>query len=117
VRNPKVILTSTYVDDLPVEIQEMLDEFVDIVVDELLHYLPPIMSISHHIDLIPRDIFPNKEAYRLTPQENEEVKNQVLEFLDKGLIRESLSPCIVTTLLSPNDPKKIQRRLRTTQNS
>jgi hypothetical protein len=76
------------------KIQKLLDEFVDIVVDELPHSLPPIRSISHHIDLIPGESFPNKEAYRLTPQENEEVKNQVQELLDKGLIRESLSPCV-----------------------
>jgi hypothetical protein len=63
--------------------------------------LPPIRSISHHIDLIPGASFPNKEAYRLTPQENEEVKNQVQELLDKGLIRESLSLCAVPTVLSP----------------
>ena len=43
----------------------------------------------------------NKVAYRLTPQENEEVKKQVQELLDKGLIREILSPCVVPTVLSP----------------
>ena len=32
---------------------------------------------------------------------NEEVKKQVQELLDKGLIRESLSPCAVPTVLSP----------------
>jgi len=51
--------------------------------------------------LIPIATFPNKEAYRLTPQENEEVKNQVRDFLDKGLVREILSPCAVLTVLSP----------------
>jgi hypothetical protein len=70
------------------------------MVDELPRSLPPIRSISHHIDLIPGVSFPNKETYRLTPQENEEVKNQVQEKLDKGLVRESLSPCIVPTMLS-----------------
>ena len=40
-------------DDLPEEVQELLDNFVDIVVDELPNTLPPIKSISHHIDLIP----------------------------------------------------------------
>ena len=38
----------------------------------------------------------------LTPLENEVVKNQVKELLDKGLVRESLSPCAVPTVLSPN---------------
>jgi hypothetical protein len=34
-------------------------------------------------------------------QENEEVKRQVQELLGKGLVRESLSPCVVPTILSP----------------
>jgi hypothetical protein len=101
VRKPKIVLTSTKIDDLPEEIQELLEEFADIIVDELPCSLPPIRSISHHIDLIPGASFPNKAAYRLTPQENEEVKRQVQDLMDKGLIRESLSPCVVPTVLSP----------------
>jgi hypothetical protein len=57
--------------------------------------------VSHHIDLIPGARFPNKAAYRLTLQENEEVKRQVQDLLDKGLVREILSPCVVPTVLSP----------------
>jgi hypothetical protein len=102
VRKPKVVLTSTRVDDLPKEIQELLEEFANIVVDELPHSLSSMRIISHHIDLIPGASFPNKAAYRLTPQENEEVKRQVQELLDKGLVRESLSPCVVPTVLIPN---------------
>jgi hypothetical protein len=74
VRKPRIILTSTRVDDLLDEVQELLEEFADIVVDELPHLLPPMRSVSHHIDLIPRASLPNKAMYRLTPQENEEVK-------------------------------------------
>ena len=66
VRKPKIVLTSTRVDDLPEEVQELLEEFADIVVDELPRSLPPIKSVSHHIDLIPEASFPNKAAYRLT---------------------------------------------------
>jgi hypothetical protein len=88
-------------DDLPKEVQELLANFVDIVVDELPNSLPPVRSISHHIDLIPGAILPNKATHRLTTRENEEVKNQVQELLDKGLVRESLSPCVVPTVLSP----------------
>jgi hypothetical protein len=100
VRKPKIVLTSTRVDDLPEEVQELLEEFADIVMDELPHSLPPIRSVSHHIDLIPGASFPNKAAYRLTPQENEEVKRQVQDLLDKDLVRESLSLCVVSTVLS-----------------
>jgi hypothetical protein len=63
--------------------------------------LSPIRSISHHIDLIPGASLPNKATYRLTSQENEEVKKQVKDLMDKGLVRESLSPCAVPTVLSP----------------
>jgi hypothetical protein len=101
VRNPRIVLTNTRVDDLPDEIQELLEEFVDIIVDELTHSLPLMRRMSHHIDLIPGASLPNKDAYRLTLQENEEVKRQVQELLDKGLVRESLSPCAVPTVLSP----------------
>jgi len=38
----------------------------------------------------------------MMPKENEEVRKQVQEFLDKGLIRESLSFCVTPTVLSPN---------------
>jgi hypothetical protein len=78
-----------------------LDNFANIVVDELPCSLPPIMSISHHIDLIPGKIIPNEVAYRLTPQENEEIKKQVQDLLEKGLVRESFSPCTVPTVLRP----------------
>jgi hypothetical protein len=101
VRKPRVVLTSTTMDDLPEEVQELLDNFADIVVDEIPNTLPPIRSISHHIDLILGASLPNKEAYRLTPREYEEVKNQVQELLDKNLVRESLIPCTIPTVLSP----------------
>jgi hypothetical protein len=71
------------------------------MMDELPNSLPSIRSINHHIDSIPREILPNKVEYRLTPRENEEVKNQVQELLDKGLVRESLIPCTVPIVLSP----------------
>jgi hypothetical protein len=77
VKKPRIVLTSTRVDDLPEEIQELLEEFVDIVGDELPRSLPPIKSIRHHIDLIPRASLPNKAVYKLMPQENEEVKRKV----------------------------------------
>jgi len=78
-----------------------LDEFADIVVDELPNELPPVRSIIHHIDLIPRDNLTNKATYQMTPHENEVIINQVKELLDKGLVREILSQCVVPIVLSP----------------
>ena len=79
VRKPEVILTSTLIEYFPEEVKELLDNFVDIVVDEFPNSFPPIKSIIHNIDLIPGVSLPNKVAYRLAPRENEEVKNQVQE--------------------------------------
>ena len=63
-----------------------------IIVDELPNTLPPLRSISHHIDLIPGASLPNKAAYRLIPQQNEHIK---------GLVKESLSPCAILAVLRP----------------
>jgi hypothetical protein len=67
VRKPRVILTNTSIDDLSKEIREMLENFTDIVVDDLPCSFPPIKSISHHIDLIPGVSLPKKAAYILMP--------------------------------------------------
>jgi hypothetical protein len=68
---PKVILTSTNLYDFPAEVKAMLDEFADIIVDDFPNALPPIKSISHHIDLIPGASLPKKTTYRMASQENE----------------------------------------------
>jgi len=108
---PKVIFTNINMNDIPKKIKNMLNEFIDIVVDEFLNKFPPIRSINHHIDLIPGASLPNKATYRMTPRENEEIKNQVHELLDKGLIQESLSPCVVPTVLTPK--KNVRWRMCT----
>eukprot|EP00253_Pinus_taeda_P017651 PITA_17651 len=81
--------------------EEMLQEFSDIVVDDLPDKLPPKKSISHHIDFILGASLPNKAAYQMTPKDNEEISKQVQELLDKGSIWESLSPCAVPIVLAP----------------
>ena len=79
----------------------MLDDYANIIVDEFPNELPPVRSISHHIDLIPGASLPNKATYRLTPLENEEIKQQVQQLLEKGLLKEIFSPCVVPTVLCP----------------
>ena len=62
---------------MPEEIVGLLNEYKDIITDDIPNGLPPVRSISHCIDLIPRASLPNKEPYRLTPIENEELNRQV----------------------------------------
>ena len=89
------------VEDVPVEVADLLNEFQDIVFDNVPDGLPPVRKISHQMDLIPGASLPNKAAHRMTPAESEELNRQVHELLQKGLIRESLSPCAIPAVLSP----------------
>jgi len=77
VRREKMVLLHIEVSDLPPEIQQMLQEFTNIMVDDLPDKLPLKRSISHHIDFIPGASFPNKAAYWMNPKDNEEIRKQV----------------------------------------
>ncbi|KAL4281397.1 hypothetical protein GQ457_03G017270 [Hibiscus cannabinus] len=77
------------------------DEFKDVFPDETPKGLPPLRGIEHQIDFIPGATIPNRPAYRTNPEETKELQRQVTELMDKGYIRESLSPCAVPVLLVP----------------
>jgi hypothetical protein len=44
---------------------------------------------------------PNHALYKTNPEETKEIQRQVQELLDKGYVRESLSPCAVLVILVP----------------
>ena len=69
--------------------------------DDLLDKLPSKRSISHHIDFILGSSLPNEVSYWMSHKDNKEIRKQVHELLDKGLIQESLSPYAVPTILAP----------------
>ncbi|XP_056853604.1 uncharacterized protein LOC130502881 [Raphanus sativus] len=76
-------------------------EFKDVFPEEAPQGLPPIRGIEHQIDFIPGASLPNKPAYRTNPLETKELQQQVTELMEKGHIRESMSPCAVPVLLVP----------------
>jgi len=86
---------------LPIEIEQMLSEFPDVVPEDVPQGLPPMRDIQHAIDFIPGAVIPNRPAYRMSPQEHAEITRQVEELLKKGLIQESVSPCVVPAILVP----------------
>ena len=58
-------------------------------------------GIEHQIDLIPRAAFPNKPVYRTNPEETKELQRQIQELMDRGYVREIISPYALPTLLVP----------------
>ena len=77
---------------LPPAVTNLLQEYADIFPKEVPPGLPPICEIEHQIDLIPEASMPNRAPYRTNPKETKEIQHQVQELLDKGYVRESLSP-------------------------
>ena len=77
----------------------------------ILASLPPKREIQHHINLIPGAVIANKPAYRMNLKDTIEIQRQVDELVSKGLVRESLSPCVVPTLLMPKKDGSMRMRV------
>ncbi|RDX82075.1 hypothetical protein CR513_37184, partial [Mucuna pruriens] len=76
-------------------------EFTDVFLDEVPHGLPSLRGIEHQIDLISGCPIPNRPTYRTNPKETKEIQKQVNGLLQKGFVRENLSPCSVPIILVP----------------
>jgi hypothetical protein len=79
----------------------LLQEFDDVFPDDTPSGLPPLRGIEHQIDFISGASIPNRPAYRSNLEETRELLRQVDELIEKGYIRESMSPCAVPMLLVP----------------
>nr|XP_025882207.1 uncharacterized protein LOC112939361 [Oryza sativa Japonica Group] len=96
-----LLSTNDLPSSLPSVVLDLLQDFEDVFPDEIPAGLPPLRGIEHQIDLVPGASLPNRPAYRTNPAETKEIQRQVKELLDKGYVRESLSPCAVPVLLVP----------------
>lgn len=73
-------------------IKRIIEEYSDVFPDELPKQLPPKRTYDHRIDLYPDATPVYKPTYRMSPAELEELKKQLDELLEHGLIQPSKSP-------------------------
>ena len=86
---------------LPSAVVSLLQDYEDVFPEDVPQGLPPIRGIEHQIDFVPGASIPNRPAYRTNPEETKELQRQVSELMEKGYVRESMSPCAVPVILVP----------------
>ena len=73
-------------------VAELLKQYADVMPPELPKTLPPRRDIDHKIKLLPGIVAPTQAPYRMTPKELAELRKQLNELLDAGLIQPSKAP-------------------------
>jgi hypothetical protein len=82
------------------KVDGIMEEYKDIFSSPtgvLMHY-----QVKNPIDLTPDAPLPNGPVYRFSLMENEEIKHQIQELLQKGHIIPNSSPCINPIVLVQN---------------
>ena len=74
---------------VPNSMIKILKEFRDVMSAELPKELPPRWPIDHKIELLPGTKAPAQAPYRMSPTELLELRKQLKELLDAGLIQPS----------------------------
>ncbi|PKI65988.1 hypothetical protein CRG98_013573 [Punica granatum] len=70
----------------PTRVKDLLDEFIDVMPEDIPDGLPPLRDIKYHIDLIHGASPPNSPHYHMSSKESEILKENVEELLHKGQI-------------------------------
>ncbi|WCJ29454.1 Transposon Tf2-6 polyprotein [Euphorbia peplus] len=78
--------------DVPKLLEEVMREFQDVIPESLPKNLPPKRDVDHAIELYPGMKPPARAPYRMAPPELAELRRQLEELLQAGIIRPSKSP-------------------------
>lgn len=68
---------------IPKQLQTMLEEFREIILDELPHGLPPMRDIQHCINLVLGFSLLNLPHYRISLKKNQILQEQVDDLMKK----------------------------------
>jgi len=90
-----VLQTNQSHSSLPSSISFLLQDYEDVFPKELPSGFPPLRETEHQIDFVSGSQLPNKSAYRSNSDDTKELQSQVEELLNKGYVKESMSPCAV----------------------
>ena len=86
-------------DPIPPEVQKLLDKYKSVFEDHP-NTLPKQRDTDHKIELIPDAKIPTHRIYRLTPEQDDELKTQLDKYLKAGQIERSYSPFGASTLFA-----------------
>ena len=78
--------------DVPEGIRGILNRYKDVMPPKLPKQLPPRRSVDHRIELERETPPPARTPYRMAPPELEELRRQLKELLEAGMIQPSKSP-------------------------
>jgi hypothetical protein len=90
-------MTTSNAMQIPQPIQDLLSQFKEIFLEP--RSLPPRRAVDHQIPLIPGAEPVNIRPYRYSPQQKNEIEQQVKEMLQSGVIQFSSSPFASYVLL------------------
>ncbi|GKD70709.1 hypothetical protein Tco_1324799 [Tanacetum coccineum] len=78
--------------EVPKAIEQVLEEFKDVMPKELPKKIPHRSEVDHTIESETGSKPPAKSPYRMPPPELEELRKQLKELMDAGGFRPSKSP-------------------------
>ncbi|XP_069144486.1 uncharacterized protein [Solanum lycopersicum] len=78
--------------EVPDCVGELLKQYADVIQPVLQRKLPPRRDIDHKIELMPGTVAPAQAPYRMAPKELVELRKQLNDLVDAGLIQPSKAP-------------------------
>ena len=80
---------------------QLLNKYDDVFPKDIPHGLPLKRGTEYNIDLIQGASLRNRPTNRSNTEETKEIQKQVEQLINKGSVRESLSPCAILVILVP----------------